>query len=245
MLRETSRPEPKPGEVEIRVNSAGLNFRDVMNAAGVYPGGPIPFGAECSGIVSAVGRGVTDMKAGDEVIAVASGSFGAYVTADARAVVLKPSAFSFAQAATIPIAFLTAYYSLHHLAKLSRGERILIHAAAGGVGLAAVQLALRAGAEVFATAGSPEKRAHLKSMRVPHILDSRSLAFADEITKITGGAGVDVVLNSLPGEYITRSLSILAAHGRFVEIGKGQHRGLLSEVKPAAVGARGSVGPVL
>ena len=215
ILRGTSRPEPQRGEVEIRVNSAGLNFRDVMNAAGVYPGGPIPFGAECSGTISAVGPDVTNMKVGDEVIAVASASFSAFTTADARAVVPKPPAFSFGQAATIPIAFLTAYYSLHHLAKLSRGERVLIHAAAGGVGLAAVQLAQHAGAEIFATAGSPEKRAYLKSMRVPHILDSRSLAFADEIMKTTGGQGVDVVLNSLPGEYITRSLSILAASRPF------------------------------
>jgi len=220
ILRGTSRPQPRRGEVEIRVNSAGLNFRDVMNAAGVYPGGPIPFGAECSGTISAVGPDVTNMKAGDEVIAVAGASFSAFTTADARAVVPKPPAFSFGQAATIPIAFLTAYYSLHHLAKLSRGERVLIHAAAGGVGLAAVQLAQHAGAEIFATAGSSEKRAYLKSMRVPHVLDSRSLSFADEIMKTTGGQGVDVVLNSLPGEYITRSLSILAAHGRFVEIGK-------------------------
>jgi NADPH:quinone reductase-like Zn-dependent oxidoreductase/acyl carrier protein len=220
VLRKTSRPKPQPGEVEISVNAAGLNFRDVMNAAGVYPGGPIPFGAECSGTISAVGSGVTDLQAGDEVIAVANASFSAFTTADARAVVPKPPAFSFGQAATIPIAFLTAYYSLHHLAKLSRGERVLIHAAAGGVGLAAVQLAQHAGAEIFATAGSPEKRAYLKSMRVPHILDSRSLTFADEIMKTTGGQGVDVVLNSLPGEYITRSLSILAAYGRFIEIGK-------------------------
>ena len=220
MLRSHSRANPQPGEVEIRVHAAGLNFRDVMNAAGVYPGGPIPFGAECSGTISAVGPDVTGMKTGDEVIAVAGGSFGAYAIADARAVVPKPAAFSFGQAATIPIAFLTAYYSLHHLAKLSRGERVLIHAAAGGVGLAAVQLAQQAGAEIFATAGSAEKRAYLKSMRVPHVLDSRSLAFADEIMQTTGGHGVDVVLNSLPGEYIARSLSILAAHGRFVEIGK-------------------------
>jgi acyl transferase domain-containing protein/acyl-CoA synthetase (AMP-forming)/AMP-acid ligase II/NADPH:quinone reductase-like Zn-dependent oxidoreductase/NAD(P)-dependent dehydrogenase (short-subunit alcohol dehydrogenase family)/acyl carrier protein len=220
LLRATSRPEPQPGEVEIRVDAAGLNFRDVMNAAGVYPGGPIPFGAECSGTISAVGSGVADLQTGDEVIAVANGSFSAFTTADARAVVPKPSAFSFGQASTIPIAFLTAYYSLHYLARISRGERMLIHAAAGGVGLAAVQLAQHAGAEIFATAGSLEKRAYLKSMRVPHVLDSRSLSFADEIMKTTGGRGVDVVLNSLPGEYITRSLSILAAYGRFVEIGK-------------------------
>ncbi len=220
LLRRTSRPEPQPGEVEIRVNAAGLNFRDVMNAAGVYPGGPIPFGAECAGTISAVGSEVTGLEPGDEVLAVANASFSAYTTADARAVVPKPAAYNFGQAATIPIAFLTAYYSLNYLARLSRGERVLIHAAAGGVGLAAVQLAQQAGAEIFATAGSPEKRSYLKSMRVPHILDSRSLSFADEIMKTTGGYGVDVVLNSLPGEYITRSLSILAAYGRFVEIGK-------------------------
>ena len=220
MLRGGSRSAPQRGEVEIRVNAAGLNFRDVMNAAGVYPGGPIPFGAECAGTITAVGEGVQEFKPGDEVIAIASGSFGAFVTAGVRAVIPKPAGLSFGQAATIPIAFLTAYYSLHQLARISKGERVLIHAAAGGVGLAAVQLAQQAGAEIFATAGSPEKRAYLKSMRVPHILDSRSLAFADEIMKKTGGYGVDVVLNSLPGEYITRSLSILAAYGRFVEIGK-------------------------
>ena len=220
ILRGSSRTPPRPGEVEIRVNAAGLNFRDVMNAAGVYPGGPIPFGAECAGTIAAVGEGVPDLRPGDEVIALASGSFGAFVTADARAVIPKPAALNFGQAATVPIAFLTAYYSLHQLARLAKGERVLIHAGAGGVGLAAVQLAQRAGSEIFATAGSPEKRAHLKAMRVPHIFDSRSLAFADEIMKKTGGRGVDVVLNSLPGEYITRSLSILAAYGRFVEIGK-------------------------
>jgi acyl transferase domain-containing protein/acyl-CoA synthetase (AMP-forming)/AMP-acid ligase II/acyl carrier protein len=220
LLRVSPRQAPKPGEVEIRVMAAGLNFRDVMNAAGVYPGGPIPFGAECAGKISAVGADVADFKVGDEVLAVANASFGSYTTADARAVVPKPPAFSFGQAATIPVAFLTAYYSLNYLAKLSRGERVLIHAAAGGVGLAAVQLARHSGAEIFATAGSPEKRAYLKSMRVPHIMDSRSLNFADEIMKNTGGKGVDVVLNSLPGEYITRSLSILGAYGRFVEIGK-------------------------
>ncbi|HEX3377934.1 MAG TPA: SDR family NAD(P)-dependent oxidoreductase, partial [Candidatus Acidoferrales bacterium] len=220
ILRPSARQAPKSGEVEIRVMAAGLNFRDVMNAAGVYPGGPIPFGAECAGKISAVGAEVADFKVGDDVLAVANASFGSYTTADARAVVAKPLAFSFGQAATIPIAFLTAYYSLHYLARLSRGERVLIHAAAGGVGLAAVQLARQAGAEIFATAGSPEKRAYLKSMRVPHIMDSRSLNFANEIMQKTGGKGVDVVLNSLPGEYITRSLSTLGAYGRFVEIGK-------------------------
>src|SRR6202011_79797 len=159
------------------------------------------------------------------IIAVANGSFSSFTTADARAVVPKPSAFSFGQAATIPIAFLTAYYSLRHLAKLSRGERVLIHAAAGGVGLAAVQLAQRAGAEIFATAGSPEKRSHLHALGVTQVFDSRSLDFANAIVNRTGGRGVDIVLNSLAGEFITKSVSVLAPGGRFLELGK---RGILN-----------------
>ncbi len=220
ILRPAPRTAPAPGEVEIQVHAAGLNFRDVMNATGLYPGGPIPFGAECAGTISAVGPNVAELKAGDEVIAVASGSFAAYVTADARAVVRKPKGLGWLEAATIPITFLTAHYGLHRLAGLAKGERVLIHAAAGGVGLAAVQIARRAGAEIFATAGTPEKREYLESLGVQHIMDSRSLAFADEIMRITGGKGVDVVLNSLPGEFAVKSLALLGAYGRFVEIGK-------------------------
>ena len=220
ILRSASRTAPAPGEVEIQVRAAGLNFRDVMNATGLYPGGPIPFGAECAGTISAVGPNVADLKVGDEVIGVASGSFAAYVTADARAVVRKPTGLGWPEAATIPITFLTAYYGLHRLAGLDKGERVLIHAAAGGVGLAAVQIARRAGAEIFATAGTSEKREYLESLGVQHVMDSRSLAFADEIMRITGGKGVDVVLNSLPGEFAVKSLALLGAYGRFVEIGK-------------------------
>src|SRR5262249_7464892 len=119
-----------------------------------------------------------------------------------------------------PVAFLTAHYALNSLARLQPGERVLIHAAAGGVGLAAVQLAQRAGAEIFATAGSEEKRTHLKSLGIKHVMDSRTLAFADEILEKAGGEGVDVVLNSLSGEAIARSLRVLRPFGRFVEIGK-------------------------
>src|SRR5207302_9094177 len=127
---------------------------------------------------------------------------------------------SFEEAAAIPVTFLTAHYAVNHLARMGEGERVLIHAAAGGVGLSAVQLAQRAGAEIFATAGSPEKRAFLQYIGVKHVMDSRSLAFAEEVMQRTGGKGVDIVLNSLPGEYIPKSLSILAPHGRFLEIGK-------------------------
>ena len=133
---------------------------------------------------------------------------------------LKPPTLGFEQAATIPIAFLTAAYALRTLAGLAAGERVLIHAAAGGVGLAAVQLAQRVGAEVFATAGNDEKRAFLRRLGVPHVMDSRSLDFAAEVMRRTEGRGVDVVLNSLSGEFISRSLSVLAPRGRFLEIGK-------------------------
>ncbi len=219
-LRPASRAKPKAAEVEIQVRAAGLNFRDVMNATGLYPGAPIALGAECAGTITAVGPGVEEFGVGAEVIAIVSGSFAAFAIADSRAVVRKPAGLSWDAAATIPVAFLTAHYALNHLARLASGERVLIHGAAGGVGLAAVQIARRAGAEIFATAGTPEKRAYLRAMGVEHAMDSRSLAFAEEVMSATGGRGVDVVLNSLPGEYAAKSLALLGAYGRFVEIGK-------------------------
>ena len=157
---------------------------------------------------------------GDEVIAVAPSGFSRFTTTYADLVVPKPAHLSFEEAATIPVTFLPAHYALNYLARMSRGERVLIHAAAGGVGLSAVQLAQRAGAEIFATAGNPEKRAFLQYIGVRHVMDSRSLAFAGEVLQRSGGKGVDIVLNSLPGEYIPKSLSLLAPHGRFLEIGK-------------------------
>jgi acyl transferase domain-containing protein/aryl carrier-like protein len=223
-LRETRREAPGPGEVEIKVHAAGLNFMDVMKAVGIYPAEDFSettwLGSECAGTVVAVGEGVSEFRLGDEVIAVASGCFSAFVKTDANLVVRKPSHLSLEEAATIPIVFLTAYYALGHLARLRKGERILIHAAAGGVGLAAIQFAQHIGAEVLATAGSPEKRELLRSLGVQWVMDSRSLDFADEVMEITGGAGVDVVLNSLSGEAIPKSISVLGAYGRFLEIGK-------------------------
>ncbi|GAC1343814.1 MAG: type I polyketide synthase [Ktedonobacteraceae bacterium] len=219
-LRPAMRHEPGPGQVEIQVHAVGLNYRDVLKAMGVYPGEPVPFGAECSGKIVRLGKDVEDFQVGDEVIAIAPSSFSRFTTTYAALVVPKPNHLSFEEAATIPITFLTAHYALNHLARMAEGERVLIHAAAGGVGLSAVQLAQRAGAEIFATAGSPEKRAFLQYIGVKHVLDSRSLAFADEVMQLSGGKGVDIVLNSLPGEYIPKSLSTLAPYGRFLEIGK-------------------------
>jgi acyl transferase domain-containing protein/acyl carrier protein len=212
---------PKSGEVEVRVHAAALNFRDVMNVLGLYPGDPGPLGNECTGTVSAVGAGVSHLRLGDEVVGLAGGSFATYVTAPAAFLVPRPSTLDADEAVTVPIAYVTAYFALHHLAGLRAGDRVLIHAAAGGVGLAAVHLARRAGAQVFATAGSAEKRAYLASLGVTKVMSSRSLEFADEIRAHTGGRGVDVVLNSLSGDFIARSFDIMAEGGRFLEIGKG------------------------
>jgi NADPH:quinone reductase-like Zn-dependent oxidoreductase/lauroyl/myristoyl acyltransferase/NADP-dependent 3-hydroxy acid dehydrogenase YdfG len=217
------RRAPAAGEVEIEVHAAGLNFRDVMKALGIYPSEDDAdnlLGDECAGRIVAIGEGVADFQIGEEVVAMGPGSFGSHVTHSALPVVRKPAGISFDEAATIPVAFLTAWYALHHLGRLRAGERVLIHAAAGGVGLAAVQVAQHLGAEIFATAGSAEKREFLRSLGVRHVMDSRALAFADEVRTLTGGRGVDVVLNSLSGEAIVKGISCLAPRGRFLEIGK-------------------------
>ncbi len=222
-LRPLRRRHPDAQEVEIEVLAAGLNFSDVMKALRIYPGlsdGPVPLGIECSGRVTAVGAGVQGLRVGDEVLAVAPFSFSSHVTTRADLVALKPPQLSFEESATIPLAFLTAAYALEDLAHLSAGERVLIHSASGGVGLAALQLARRVGAEVFATAGTPEKRDFLSGLGIEHVMDSRSVAFADEVMERTGGQGVDVVLNSLAGEALVRSVGVLADYGRFLEIGK-------------------------
>jgi acyl transferase domain-containing protein/NADPH:quinone reductase-like Zn-dependent oxidoreductase len=208
------------GQVEIRVLAIGLNFRDVLNALDMYPGEAGPLGNECVGEVLALGAGVTHVAVGDLVMAAVTGAFATSVVAEGALTLRVPGGLTPEAAATIPIAFLTAHYGLRELAGLRAGQRVLIHAAAGGVGLAAVQLARQAGAEIFATAGSPEKRRFLASLGVPHVLDSRSLAFHDEIQSRTSGEGVDVVLNSLGGEVIAKSLALLRPGGSFVEIGK-------------------------
>ena len=219
-LQPAPRRQPSPGEVEIRVRATGLNFRDVLNAMNLYPGEAGPLGGECAGMVAAIGEGVEGLHVGQAVVALATGSFGKFAMTRADFVVPKPDHLSFEQAATIPITFLTASYALHRLARISAGDRVLIHAAAGGVGMAAVQLARGAGAEIFATASSPAKHHYLRSQGVTRIMNSRTLDFADEILAATAGEGIDIVLNSLNGEFIPRSLSLLRPGGRFCEIGK-------------------------
>ncbi len=214
-------------EIEIKPHAAGLNFRDVMYAMGLLSdeavengfAGPT-LGMELSGTVVNVGSAITDFSIGDEVIGFAPACFSSRVITQTTAITHKPKSWSFEEAATIPTTFFTVYYALKHLAQIEAGEKILIHGAAGGVGIAAIQFARYCGAEIFATAGSDEKRDFVRLLGADHVMDSRSLAFADDIMRITNGEGIDIVLNSLAGEAITRNLSVLKPFGRFLELGK-------------------------
>src|SRR5262249_50654204 len=173
-------------------------------------------------IVVRCGPDVRSVQPGDEVIAITTGAFASFATASVDLVTPKPRAMTFEEGASVPLAFLTAHYALHRVGRISSGERVLIHAAAGGVGLAAVQLAQQAGAEIFATAGTEEKRAFLRRQGVRHVFDSRSLDFATAVRDLTRSEGIDVVLNSLTGDAIAMSLALLRTNGRFVEIGKSE-----------------------
>ncbi|OGT81122.1 MAG: hypothetical protein A3J35_07710 [Gammaproteobacteria bacterium RIFCSPLOWO2_02_FULL_52_10] len=224
--------EIRPGElaadeIEITVIVAGLNFRDIMYASGLLPDEILSdgfaganMGMECAGIVTDVGINVEGFNPGDKVIAFAPACFSSHVVTKTTAVIHKPDTWTWEESVTILTAFFTIYYSLNHLAHLCKGEKILIHGAAGGVGLAAIQYAHYCGAEIFATAGTPEKRKFLEYLGVDHIMDSRTLDFADEIMSLTDGVGVDVVLNSLAGEVVERNISLLRPFGRFIELGK-------------------------
>lgn len=219
---ELESTEPAPHEIEVEVRAIGLNFRDVLKALDIYPLAPTEarsFGDECSGIVCRVGSAVTEYRTGDSVVAISAHGFGNRVRVPAVLAAMKPANISFEQAATIPIAFLTADYCLNDVARLEAGESVLLHAAAGGVGQAAIQIARRIGAEILGTA-SPEKHDFLKKQGLRHVFHSRNLSFADGVRTATKGRGIDVVINSLAGEFIPRTLELLAPGGRFVEIGK-------------------------
>ncbi|MFJ1299445.1 SDR family NAD(P)-dependent oxidoreductase [Pseudomonadota bacterium AL_CKDN230030165-1A_HGKHYDSX7] len=218
---------PAARQIEVDVQATGLNFRDVMYALGMLSdeaieqgfAGPT-LGLEFAGVVRRVGSEVQDYRPGDRVVGFGPASFSNRVLTTGDAIAHIPRGLSAAAAATIPSTFFTVYYALNHLARLEAGERILIHGAAGGVGIAAIQYAQALGAEVHATAGTPEKRDFLRLLGVRHIYDSRALSYADEILAATGGEGVDVVLNSLAGEAINRNFAVLKPFGRFLELGK-------------------------
>ena len=216
------RREPDAGEVEVRVEATGLNFRDVLNVLGRYPGDPGLPGVEFAGVVERVGPGVEELAPGDRVMGMHLGMFARWATVPIRTVVRAPAALDLAEAAAIPVAFLTAVWALEHVARLQPGERVLIHAGTGGVGQAAIQVARAAGAEIFTTAGSEWKRQLLRDQGIEHIFDSRTPSFHDGVLAATGGEGVDVVLNALTGELLQRSLDLLGEGGRFVELGKAE-----------------------
>jgi acyl transferase domain-containing protein/NADPH:quinone reductase-like Zn-dependent oxidoreductase/surfactin synthase thioesterase subunit/SAM-dependent methyltransferase/aryl carrier-like protein len=229
VLRETARRAPAANEVEVTVKASALNFRDIMIAMGLLSDAAVEgglfgrtFGLECSGVVSAVGSEVTNIKPGDEVMATAPSCLGGFAYPLGVHCVKKPKHIDWNEAASLPVVYTTAYFSLVHHCRLQKGERVLIHAAAGGVGIAAIHIANAIGAEVFATVSTQEKRDYIIGLGVKpeHIMNSRTLAFADEIMEKTDGKGVDVVLNSLSGEAIFKSIRCLSAYGRFVEIGK-------------------------
>ena len=222
---ETGRRPPGPGEVEVEVVASGLNFRDVMLSTGLLDDDVLDhglagavFGFECAGHVVRTGAEVAHLRRGDAVMGFGRESFATYSTADARVFTAVPDGVPVAAAATIPVAFLTAWYALVHLARIQPGEWVLIHGAAGGVGLAAIQIARMHGARVAATVSSPDKRALVTAFGAEAVYHSRSTAFLDEIRRDIGG--VDIVLNSLAGDAMQASLKCLKPFGRFVELGK-------------------------
>nr|WP_308295502.1 SDR family NAD(P)-dependent oxidoreductase [Streptomyces sp. PSAA01] len=213
-----------PGHVRIETRAAGLNFRDVLMALGMYPG-EISIGNEGAGVVTEVGPGVTRFAPGYRVMGLFEGAGGPIAVADCLTLVRIPQGWSFEQAAAVPCAFLTAYFGLRDLARLEPGESVLIHAAAGGVGMAAVQLARHWGAEVYGTAG-PAKWEAARAAGVPEgrLANSRTLEFEQRFLAMTGGRGVDVVLDALAGDFVDASLRLLPRGGRFIEMGKSDIR---------------------
>jgi amino acid adenylation domain-containing protein len=218
----SARTAPNDDEVEIRVEATGINFMEVLYGLGMLPerrDGAFPFGLECAGIVTRAGAR-TALTPGQAVVAFANGTDRVFATVAARNVAAMPAGLSFEEAATIPGAYMTAYAALCEYGRLQPGERVLIHSACGGVGLAAVHVARWVGARIVATAGTEEKRAFLRQMGIETVMDSRNRAFVADTMAATGGAGVDVVLNSLSGELIEAGLSVLGPGGRFLELGK-------------------------
>ncbi|MEZ0350447.1 type I polyketide synthase [Mycobacterium sp. pR1184] len=218
-LTEAEVPAPDEGYVQVRVEAAGLNFRDVLNVLGLYPGDPGPIGGDFAGTVTQLGDGVTGLAVGQRVYGFMQGAFASRFNVPAQLLAPIPDGVGAVAAATIPAAALTVRLAFDW-AQVQPGDRVLIHAASGGVGLAAIQMAQQCGATVFATA-STYKRATLRKLGVQYVYDSRTTDFADQILADTDGAGVDVVLNSLTNEgFLEATVRATAQNGRFAEIAK-------------------------
>lgn len=234
-FRHMEQTQPGYGMIQIKAKAVSLNFRDLMIAMGMYPATPnVPsvMGSDYAGIVLACGEGVTGFKPGDKVMALSAGSlttdgqivadshFCSTPTLSALQTVLMPDNLGFEEAAGVPTVFLTAYYALCHVARLAANEKVLIHSATGGIGMAALQIAKWLGAEIFATAGSESKHELLKSLGIKNPMNSRTLEFAEQILSQTQNQGVDVILNTLSGEAVIKGLEILNIFGRFLQIDK-------------------------
>jgi len=225
-LRPIASQSLTEGQVRLAMRASGVNFRDVLSVLGMYPGAPAPLGAEGVGEITEIGPEVTGFEVGQRVMGLIPWAHGTEAVAPASVLVPVPSDLSDARAASTPVAFLTAAYGLFELASLKEGDTILIHAATGGVGMAAVKLARKVGATIIATAGSDTKRKHLRELGIEHVFSSRDLAFAAQVRDVTERRGVDVVVNSLADDFITESLKLMARGGVFLELGK---RGILSQ----------------
>ena len=220
VLRPHAPAACQAGQVEIRVRAAGLNFRDVLCALGMYPGEPGPWAWSARARSWQWAMGSKEFRPGDEVMGLALGSFATFVTTEARFVVLRPAGMLPEEAATIPSAFLTAWYALHRLARIAPGERVLIHAARAVWALRRCRSPAGRGPRSSPRRETQRSGNFLRSLGVRHVMDSRSVAFAGETLEATGGHGVHIVLNSLTGEFIPKSLSVLATGGRFIELGQ-------------------------
>ena len=223
---ESEQRMPGPGEVLIDVIAAGLSYGDVLLAQGRYPGSGaqnVPFGRECAGVVRQVGDEFSNLQPGDPVACITHdlhSCLSTSVIAKSELVVPVPLSVTMEDAAGIPVAYLTAEFALHYLGKLKKNERILIHCASGGVGLAAVQLAVSVGAKIYATAGTIAKREFLLSQGVDYVADSRSLDFVEDVRNWTSGEGVDLIVNCLVGDAVNAGLELLRHGGRFIELNK-------------------------
>jgi NADPH2:quinone reductase len=221
-VTDAEQPEPREGQVRIEVKAAGINFADIMQRRGHYQGGPEPPytpGMEVAGVIDAVGDGV-GRDVGEEVVSLVNGGgYAEYAVADARGLLDIPGQMSFEEAAGFPVQWLTAHNSLHEWGGLEEGEAVLIHAAAGGVGSAAVQLADEAGAEVFGTASTPEKLSMAEDLGMDHAIQYTEEDFVDRVNELTDGEGVDLVLDGIGGETSDESLAALTDFGRMVSYG--------------------------
>ena len=222
-LTAFERTAPGPGEIEVAVTASSLNFADVLVAMGRYPSyaGKPQLGIDFAGVVTAVGPNVRNHKVGDHVGGMSpNGCWGTFLTCDVDVAVKLPAGLRDDQAAAVSTAAATAWYGLQDLARIKPGDKVLIHSATGGVGQAAIAIARLARAEIYATAGTRERREMLRRMGINNVYDSRTVDFAEQILEDTDGYGVDVVLNSLTGPAQRAGVELLAFGGRFIEIGK-------------------------